>query len=143
MFGKLFCYLSIIKSEQISKDNLLAVNIFDRILELHVRKGWIREVTTDAILLFISAVTVDIIKLITPKLLTMINESFSNMSAWQIMLQIGLQNVGDKVIRKLMKKEVLSNKDAISMDSLNDISLTLLAATAGFPKVSTFTNAIT
>lgn len=44
MFGKLFCYLAIMRSGIIRSDQELSSIIFDRLLVLQERKSWIREV---------------------------------------------------------------------------------------------------
>ena len=44
MFGKLFCYFAIMRSGKIHSNNELSTDVIDRLLDLHKRKGWIREV---------------------------------------------------------------------------------------------------
>ena len=166
----------------------------DRLLELHARKGWLREVTTEAILTLLSAVSVAVVdtaglmEKISPLLAqhgrpTPIHE----MTAWQLMLAIGLQQYtrslsslsssaagssssSSKSKKHKHKDDVTNGREEtttaiesilhkvsamlpleaqgpqldtapgqglgmLNPDTLSMMSHTLLAATAGFPKV--------
>ena len=193
LFGKLFGYLSLIRSGRLSEDVIQTGCVMDRLLELHARKGWLREVTTEAILTLLSAVSsavVDsagLLDKISPLLAqhgrpTPIQE----MTAWQLMLAIGLQQYTRSLsssssasasASSSSKQKKHKHKDdgmnggetatttegiihqvaamlppeaqgqglepaqgqglgMLSPDTLSMMSHTLLAATAGFPKVS-------
>ena len=195
LFGKLFGYLSLIRSGRLSDDVIQTGCIMDRLLELHARKGWLREVTTEAILTLLSAVSLTVVDSaglldkISPLLAqhgrpTPIHE----MTAWQLMLAIGLQQytrslsstptttASSSSSSSSSKQKKLKQKDdsttggestrvtegifhkvsamlppeaqepelatapgqglgMLSPDTLSMMSHTLLAATAGFPKV--------
>lgn len=130
----------------------LPINIFDRIVSLGSLKAWLREVTTEVILEFLTillkAIGSDLVeqndglKLLKSCLLRLaplIPESMENISAWQIMLQIGLQNlaISSEIFRDLLKEaDLLDEEKAFSITTIELASDTLLTATAGFPKVS-------
>ena len=130
----------------------LPINIFDRIVSLGSLKAWLREVTTEVILEFLTillkAIGSDLVeqndglKLLKSCLLRLaplIPESMENISAWQIMLQIGLQNlaISNEIFRDSLKEaDLLDEEKAFSITTIELASDTLLTATAGFPKVS-------
>lgn len=58
MFGKLFAYLSIARSGILRKDDKTAVDILERLIELHKKRGWMREVVTEAILVVLYSMNI-------------------------------------------------------------------------------------
>ena len=120
LFGKLFGYLSLIRSGRLFDDVIQTGVIMDRLLELHGRKGWLREVTTEAILTLLSAVSIAVVEAaglmekISPLLAqhgqpTPIHE----MTAWQLMLAIGLQ----QYTRSLSSSSASASSSASSSSS--------------------------
>jgi DNA polymerase phi len=92
MFGKLFGYLSLIRSGKLENDSENVLIIVDKLLELHNRKGWLREVVGEALLNLLDVIDSDIITLIIPKLKLLLgNLVIADMTAWQIMLCVGIQ----------------------------------------------------
>ena len=143
MFGKLFGYLSLIRSGKLENDEENVVLIVDRLLELHNRKGWIREVVSESILTLLAVISGDMIKLVIPKLRTLLGNGdvpLCDMTAWQLMLCVGLQQLSatkgtgaESVKEELI--ELLPQLDMVTPGSLQEMIPTLLEATAGFPKV--------
>ena len=161
MFGKLFGYLSVIRSGKLGSDEENITLIMDKLLELHNRKGWIREVVCESILTLLSALQDDMIKVILPKVKTLLGDGqvlLSDMTAWQLMLCVGIQQLAaTKSITSSSLLESKSEKDGEKEESLSEQLLqllpvsdivtpgtfkemipTLLEATAGFPKVCSY-----
>jgi hypothetical protein len=71
-------------------------------------------------------------------------EDLDSMAAWQIVLQIGLQNIAASCpsFKKSIKEnsDILAADKVFSMDRIGSVSNTLIAATAGYPKVHTYTS---
>ena len=140
MFGKLFCYLAIVRSGKIAKDVTTSVKILDRILELHAKRGWIREVASESVLVFLSCASVEIIQASLPKVLPLLSDiPLSELAAWQLMLLIGLQNLAHRnnIFRGEWESAVSRSADELlfSLDKLDEVTTTLSAATAGYPKI--------
>jgi DNA polymerase phi len=55
LFGQLFGYLAVLRSNRVN-DTKMVSDLIDRLLLLHSKKGWIKEVTTEAILILISTI---------------------------------------------------------------------------------------
>ena len=141
MFGKLFGYLSLIRCGKIEKDKDNVLLITDRLLELHNRKGWIREVVCESILSLLNVISSDIIVLIIPKLKELLGNNLltiSDMTAWQLMLCVGIQQISTAPGADLVKTgmlDLLPQSDIVTPSSFLEMTPTLLEATAGFPKV--------
>lgn len=147
MFAKLFCYLCIIRSGVTKADQTLTMNLLDRLIELHEKKGWIREVVSEAILLFCASLTEPVIIQCTiRKLKALLTTPLNEMAAWQIMLLTGLQqfNVDNTIvgqncsINNIWQKEWLNLMPSFPnfcLQQLSAITDTLLASTNGYPKV--------
>ncbi len=140
MFGKLFCYLAIIRSGKVAKDVTISVKILERILELHAKRGWIREVASESLLVFLSHASLEIVQASLPKVLPLLNDiPMAELAAWQLMLLIGLQNLAQKnaAFRGEWEAVVASSAGELSfsLDRLEEVSSTLSAATAGYPKM--------
>jgi DNA polymerase phi len=143
MFGKLFGYLSLIRSGKLENDEENVVLIVDKLLDLHNRKGWIREVVSESILTLLAVISGDMIKLVIPKLRTLLGNGdvpLCDMTAWQLMLCVGLQQLAatkgtgaESVKEELI--ELLPQIDIVTPGSLQEMIPTLMEATAGFPKV--------
>ena len=141
MFGKLFGYLSLIRSGKIEKDKVSVLLIVDRLLELHNRKGWIREVVCESMLTLLNVISSDIIVLVIPKLKQLLGNgllAISDMTAWQLMLCVGIQQISSASSTDIVKTEMLEllpQPDIVTPASFSEMIPTLLEATAGFPKV--------
>lgn len=140
MFGKLFCYLAVLRSGKVAKDVDASVKILERILELHAKRGWIREVASEAVLVFMSTASADTVKAAVPKVLPLLNDiPLSELAAWQLMLLTGLQNLSAKnAAFRAVWEELSGDVTKFSMDQLDEVTATLSAATAGFPKVCVY-----
>ena len=139
MFGKLFCYLSIIQSGRLqlsspSSSENQGLDILDRIIELHNMRGWIKEVTVESMLLFTYSHCASPSSILT-KLEPLLADPVEDLSAWQIMLLLGIQPF--LITHKLSPSEDMASLDLLQHPKthLDMISTTLLAATAGFPKI--------
>lgn len=146
MFGKLFGYLSLIRSGKIGKDQESVLMIFDRLLELHNRKGWIREVVCESILTLLNAVHNDIMPALIPKLKVLLGNglvAIADMTAWQLMLCVGIQQLANAAGAGPIKSDMLDmlpQIDIATPASFQDMVPTLIEATAGFPKVRNYTS---
>jgi DNA-directed RNA polymerase delta subunit len=119
LFGKLFGYLSIVQSGKLQSDKEHAEDIMTRLIELHGKKGWIREVVCEGLLALISVVDLDIAAQLVGKFKPLLTQPepvpISEMTAWQLMLAIGLQQYG-KIITKAAEKHEKQDKQ----DKQND-----------------------
>jgi hypothetical protein len=149
LFSKLFCIMAIIRSKKTVGDKEVHMNLLDRLLELHEQKGWMREVVVEALLLFCSSLTdAAMVNATILKLKPLVSSAIVDMAAWQLSLCIGLaqlQSAAHKdsakiaaVWQKEWRKEAAElevSKTPLSMDNIESLKDTLLAATAGYPKV--------
>ena len=153
MFAKLFCCICIIRSGKAHKnkdDQTELLDILSRLLELHERKGWMREVVADTLLLFCSTLTTATsINATLIKLKPLLSAPIPEMAAWQLILSIGLHQqfllgggVSAKVAAiwqaewaKANMSSLPSGSIDVSMNNIDQLTNTLLAATTGFPKV--------
>lgn len=149
LFSKLFCCICIIRSGKTNGNQEQQLDILTRLLDLHERKGWIREVVADTLLLFCSTLRDPTV--ITATLLKMkplLTVAVTEMAAWQISLSIGLQQLlhntqADRakitaVWQAEWKKEMAALPVAvtpIAMSAIEKLTDTLLASTTGYPKV--------
>ena len=141
LFGKLFGYIAIIRSGKLSEERN-SVDIFMRILDLHFKRGWIREVTSETILLLLESNNFRILsnEIVFSKLQSLLSEiSLSDMAPWQLMLALGLQFYGGIYSGEDISVAISSllgpSKDIFTPENMNDLQPVLLASTAGFPKV--------
>jgi len=157
IFAKLFGYIALMKTDRLLSicinEDVLALDILQRILKLQAMKGWLREVISEVLLEFfqllcnalltspidVTQKNSNILKICMEKICPLMSESLSDMSAWQIMLQIGFQNLAatNDIFRECFREysEMILHDNTVSLTRLDDISATLLAATSGFPKV--------
>jgi DNA polymerase phi len=145
MFGKLFGYLSLIRSGKLLNDEKNVLLIMDQLLDLHNRKGWIREVVCEAFLTLLEVINNDIIILITPKFQGLLGNGatgIADMTAWQIMLCVGIQRYALQNTDKKMAAAragllgILPTQAAmVTPETLSEMVPTLVEATAGFPKL--------
>ncbi len=147
MFGKLFGCYAVIRSGRLEDDSVSAVSVLDRLLELHGRKGWLRETTSEAILYLLSRVPMVVVeKEVVSKLRPLVavadgsvGRYLEDMAAWQLVLISGLQDIvkcqgtHHSVVSAL--SDILPEALVACVASLDLVTPTLLAATAGFPKV--------
>ncbi len=122
------------------------MNLLDRLLELHEQKGWMREVVVEALLLFCSSLTdASMVNATVLKLKPLTSSAIADMAAWQLSLCIGLAQLqsasGTKIAavwQKEWRKETAEleiTKTPLCMANIEALKDTLLAATAGYPKV--------
>jgi hypothetical protein len=154
LFGKLFCYICIIRSGRVMSDAKLQLVLLNRLLELHERKGWMREVVAETVLQLCAAAVGEeqTARAVLTKLQPLLLPVASAMSAWQLVLSIGLQQllhsshkVGAKVAKDVWAAAWVGTmdavptgkaKNAISISGIEQLTETLLASTHGYPKVS-------
>jgi hypothetical protein len=141
IFGKLFGYLAIIRSCRLLIDDestqKLTMDILSRLLELHAKRGWIREVITESLLTLLSNVSNHVVKInIIEKLGDLITDPLQELTAWQLILCAGLKNYSI-LYPELSNEinEILPDSDIITAETLNIFEKTLLASTANFPKM--------
>jgi len=143
LFAKLFGYISVIRSGKLNQLNSSeSVDIFSRLVELHNKRGWIREVTTEAILLLLESTSFTILSNdeVAGRLRTMLTVvTVADMSPWQLMLALGLQFCRDNAVGGnlgLIRSSELVEDEYFSPDGMEALRPVLLASTTGFPKVA-------
>jgi hypothetical protein len=145
MFGKLFNFLALIRAGRIQNDSTTGLYILDRFIELHKRKGWIREVVSEAILLLFEVLPRDdssVLQSALQKLKFIVDsDELEEMSACDLILFSGLQTLAHKFdlegFSKLSEaiQKVVPTEPIFSPESFSSIENTLLNACHGFPKV--------
>jgi hypothetical protein len=72
--------------------------MYDRLIELHEKKGWLKEITINAITLLLSKIIVyELGKQIISKIFDLfLNLNIQELAAWQIMLLIELQLISNR-----------------------------------------------
>lgn len=158
MFGKLFGYVAIIRSDILfnaqnsKKANEILTALVDGIVDLHQKKLWIQETTIETLLLLLSgaignayakknnSLDESSIDNMVGKLFTLINtEAFSENNENQLSLLLGLQQMGSqhaklqKVVSEHGKKH---NIPTISAEHMEEFVTVLFHSTNKFPKVS-------
>ncbi len=139
LFGKLFGYMSIVRSGKIRCNDEYCLEVLQGLLDLHKRKVWIREVVVEAILDLAPEFNVDILSTKgIPLMEHLFPEALEAMSPTQLMFAAGIEMqaraIGDShlmdiIATRLPKKRIISNK------TLKKIESTLIAACGGFPKI--------
>lgn len=145
MFGKLFGYLALIRTGKLENDEENVVAIFDRLVDLHKRKGWIREVVCETVLALLATVNGAIITVLIPRLKLFLDTevqegTICDMAAWQLMLCVGIQQL---MVTKGTGAEsgkdelstLLPHADLMTPQNFEEMIPTLIEATGGFPKV--------
>ena len=146
LFSKLFCLISIIRSGKTVSIEAQHMNILERLLELHEQKGWMREVIVEGLLLFCFSLTdMNMITATIEKLKPLLTTTVNEMSAWQLCLSIGLfqlhnstnTNISNlwQTTMKLHLSDLDVYKHPINLKNIVSLKDTLLAATAGYPKI--------
>lgn len=145
MFGKLFGYLALIRTGKLENDEENVVAIFDRLVDLHKRKGWIREVVCETVLALLATVNGAIITVLIPRLKLFLDievqeGSICDMAAWQLMLCVGIQQLmvtkgtGAESVKDELST-LLPHADLMTPQNFEEMIPTLIEATGGFPKV--------
>ena len=140
MFGKIFCYLSILRAGRIheSTNTNLALSILDKIIHIHEQRGWIREVTAEAIHCFLSATYKNqaILKGSLGRIEPLLSDPMSELSASQVVLLMGIR----PWLSSISSPSLQSKCNDLDFQSdpkqcLDILSESLLSATSGFPKI--------
>ena len=145
MFGKLFGYLALIRTGKLENDEENVVAIFDRLVDLHKRKGWIREVVCETVLALLATVNGAIITALIPRLKLFLDTevqegTICDMAAWQLMLCVGIQQLmvtkgtGAESVKDELST-LLPHADLMTPQNFEEMIPTLIEATGGFPKV--------
>lgn len=144
MFGKLFNYLTLIRAGKIHNDSTTALYIVDRLIELHKRKVWIREVVSETILLLFEVFPkIDsIFESAIQKLKFIIDvEELDETPPHDLILLSGLQNLSMKLNSEGYTKissiinQILPSETIFTPENFSVLENTLLNACHGFPKV--------
>jgi hypothetical protein len=148
MFGKLFNFLALIRAGRIQNDATTGLYILDRFIELHKRKGWIREVISESILLLFEALPHNdssVIQSALQKLKFIIDsDELEEMSPHDLILFSGLQTLANKFEAEGFSNlseaihRVVPTEPIFSPESFTSIENTLLNSCHGFPKVRSF-----
>jgi hypothetical protein len=145
MFGRLFNYLALIRAGRIIEDEPTALYLLDRLIELHKRKGWIREVVSETILLLFEAMPrTDTLLISARNKLKFIleNDDLDETPAHDLILLSGLQSFVSSLPSKTSTvfDEILPKDLIFSAENFSVIENTLLNACHGFPKVTNFSS---
>jgi hypothetical protein len=162
MFGKLFSYLALARSGLLEGEEAVSMEVMARLLELHKKRNWMREVVSEAILVIMWSMPPSLVE---DKVLTLLANTDTDQvvglgsygtgtnlaladtpleeyTPWQLQLAIGLQLYASehgeehKSVKKLVRALAPGEtKKVCTADTLPSLETTLLGATAGFPKV--------
>ena len=164
MFGKLFGYLSLVRSGLLQDHKELSIEILARLLELHKRRNWLKEVVSEAIFVVMWALPVAVVAdEVLPLLgntdtdgtiglgsfgtgtnLALPSTPLEQYEPWQLLLGLGLQRYASQYgDNKKIKKQVQSLmpdglKKICTIDTFPRLQNTLLAATSGFLRSTEF-----
>lgn len=150
LFSKLFCCIAVIRSGVSKNNKEQLLDILDRLLVLHEGKGWMREVVSDTLLQFAASLTdAEVINATLLKLKPLLSVPVADMTAWQISLSIGLQQLRHSPAKdrasvtavwqaqwKAEMSELAVSVTPVTMNIIGELADTLLAATTGFPKIN-------
>ena len=152
IFGKLFAYLALIRSgrlaAEIKADPTVATTVAQTLLQLHAKKDWLREVTSEAILSLMTALPAEVVAshvvpaLRDGALLPEYSHSLGDYSAWQLQLAMGLEHYAYAPEHAKAKAACLallptggSGGRVFSVDNLPLLHAALANAAARFPKI--------
>jgi len=140
MFGKLFSYLSIVRSGRLLVDEETSLNLLTRLLELHRKRGWMREVVCESILSLLWAISEcpSVVEKALAEINTagLLSESLTDYTPWQLLLALGLQRfASNNSGAKAQIYSILPEKRVFTPDTLPLLVPALLASSAGFPKI--------
>lgn len=159
LFGKLFGLLCVVRSKRLNNDKVLINRVLDSLLVVHSKRNWIREVTSDAILFFLSQSSAEVVEeVIIPKLLQLLcslpqcgfsledgkhslklqsgqgGESLEGTKPWELIIATGLVAYCREKIPHIVCR--IPSSKVVQIDALDEIASTLLSATRGFPQIS-------
>jgi hypothetical protein len=153
MFGRLFGYLALIRSGRLRNDSANSLLSLDRLIGLHKRKAWIREVVSEGILFLLeemptAAATIQSAAKKLSEILTSEgggSADIAEISAHEIVLVSGLQSfcllkkdlpaASASALRAITARYTSHPALLLSPACLPTLAPTLLAACGGFPKV--------
>lgn len=147
MFGRLFGYLALIRSGRLQDDSKSALLALDRLVGLHKRKAWIREVVSEAVLFLLEEAELDDQSARSAaqrlgEILPAVGADLADMSAHEVVLVSGIQEICGSKKSLTALRGVVPTSRLLSPATLPDLAPTLLAACAGFPKVHRVWSAI-
>jgi hypothetical protein len=145
LLGKLFSYLVLVRSELLQEDDTCAVKIFEKLLELHTKKYWLKEVTNEALLLTMTKLKPSLVE---KECLPLLKEGkyaehfalsttpFNQYGSWQLHFAIGLQRYGQMCedVKKSIRK-IIPKKNMTSSECLEEMRETLLDGSKGWPRI--------
>jgi hypothetical protein len=161
MFGRLFGYLALIRSGKLSGDNASISKTLDTLIELHLRKAWIREVISESLLFLLDGFDLELLDVDTAlSTVAKLNEilppayvtesetesgqDMSEVPAHLLVLLAGLQafeervsSVCDEDVCAAVSSLSLPRDPIVTVETFSVLTVTLLAACSGFPKVCT------
>ncbi len=156
MFGKLFGYVAIIRSDVLfngqncKKAKEILILLVDGIIDLHQKKLWIQETTIETLLLLLTSVVANAyakknnaldeasIEMMVEKMIALSNTTaFSDNNENQVSLLLGLQFVGTqhaKLQRIVVQNFAKHNIPTMSVDHMQEFVSVLFHSTNKFPK---------
>ena len=147
-FGRLFGYLTIVKSTRILDDAILVEKAFGKFIELYHVKSWIREAVIEAIFSLLDTIYhTDQFKPILNRLSGLYENSngpnlLTDLSIDELLITAHLQNLINKSRSTIPASEVqlpfLPQDPVLAPDSVSTVIPQLLESSAHYPKVGKF-----
>lgn len=148
VFGKLFAYLAMIRSGRLASasktDSEIVTIVLQKLLQLHEKKEWLREVATETLLSFISVLPAPIVVThVFPALRDsslLPEHSLAEYSAWQLLLALGIEKyayenaVARESALQLLPTDYTDTK-IFTVENLPLLVHGLVNAAARFPKI--------
>ena len=148
LFGKLFGYLSLIRSGKLNSDRNFVSDVLNAFLSLYQAKPWIQEVAIESLLtLFINIVDDDQLSQHIEKYISILPTfpySLQDLSPNELLVIAALQWFMDYYLSSTSKSSLhtityptsLPDEKVISCDSFINLSHIFITACGGYPKVS-------
>ncbi len=136
MFGKLFGYMSLVRSGRLDGDAAVVEDIFSKVLDLMSSKTWVRELVGECLLVILQSFDVSITASLISKLGDLFPETLSLFEPWQLMLGLGLEQLREhSPALASAVNAVLPERHLLTVETFPSYEAALLASTFGFPKI--------
>ena len=137
LFGKLFGYSALIRSNQLKNHQDLAMKTLNGLLDLYKKKEWFQEVVVEVIFDLLNELDDNIIiETVVPLLIPFFPEKLENMSPNQLLFTAGIERLfkdNDKVSEAI--SPYLLKKKIFSIRTIDIVGPTLIKSCSGFPKI--------
>jgi DNA polymerase phi len=141
LFGRLFGYVALIRAGRLTSDKMIAIDVFDRLLELFDAKPWFQEAVCEGLLSAYASLSgqADANKHALDRISALLRGTgVEDMTAAQLILLIGLQTHFETRSETEIEafRELFPYKSIASLKKIESMSKTLIASCSGFPKVN-------